>query len=192
MSIFKITRFTIFIYQDHVCRTEGINLARDLDKRAAQAWVGHPYFDVVDNSSDFEAKVCRMIQVIIEGTKICDDDEGKGDMVDQEMRKMFGDVVVDKVFQDKSNKLATMSVSRSSSSSSSSSSGYCCSFENSTNIVSDDEALSSSNLSWSHSSSELSTLSLLDDSDYGGMTKSYSVTYSANTNNSYNDDDDST
>ena len=28
-----------------------------------QAWVGHPYFDVVDNSSDFEDKIMRMINV---------------------------------------------------------------------------------------------------------------------------------
>ncbi|CAL8084431.1 unnamed protein product [Orchesella dallaii] len=50
--------------EDHICRTEGIALARELDKKAAQAWVGHPYFDVVDNSSDFESKVCRMIQCV--------------------------------------------------------------------------------------------------------------------------------
>lgn len=72
---------------DHSCRSEGIELARQLDQKAAQAWVGHPYFDVVDNSSkiiivtnlsmnkkyrvtlfliiaDFETKVCRMIQCV--------------------------------------------------------------------------------------------------------------------------------
>jgi len=40
-------------------------LARQLDQKAAQSWVGHPYFDVVDNSTDFETKLCRMIQVIL-------------------------------------------------------------------------------------------------------------------------------
>ena len=49
--------------QDHASRSEGLDLARELDHKAAQAWVGHPYFDVVDNSTDFETKVCRMIQV---------------------------------------------------------------------------------------------------------------------------------
>ena len=29
-----------------------------------QAWVGHPYFDVVDNSSDFETKIRRVIEVV--------------------------------------------------------------------------------------------------------------------------------
>ena len=28
-----------------------------------QAWVGHPYFDVVDNSTGFEGKIARMISV---------------------------------------------------------------------------------------------------------------------------------
>lgn len=49
--------------QGHACRSEDLEMARELDQKAAQAWVGHPYFDVVDNSTDFEAKVCRMIQV---------------------------------------------------------------------------------------------------------------------------------
>ena len=28
-----------------------------------QAWVGHPYYDVIDNSTDFETKVVRMMNV---------------------------------------------------------------------------------------------------------------------------------
>lgn len=36
-------------------------LAKELDYKAAAAWVGHPYFDVIDNSSDFEGKIRRMI-----------------------------------------------------------------------------------------------------------------------------------
>ncbi|XP_075219915.1 TRPL translocation defect 14 isoform X2 [Lycorma delicatula] len=47
--------------EDHACRSEGVVLARELDYNAAAAWVGHPYFDVVDNSTDFEIKICRMI-----------------------------------------------------------------------------------------------------------------------------------
>ena len=30
-----------------------------------QAWVGHPYFDVIDNSTDFDRKVMRMVAVRI-------------------------------------------------------------------------------------------------------------------------------
>jgi len=51
------------MFQDHACRSEGMELARELDQNAAAAWVGHPYFDVIDNSSDFETKICRMISV---------------------------------------------------------------------------------------------------------------------------------
>jgi hypothetical protein len=40
-----------------------MELARELDQNAAAAWVGHPYFDVIDNSTDFEIKICRMISV---------------------------------------------------------------------------------------------------------------------------------
>jgi len=98
--------------EDHICRTEGIALARELDKKAAQAWVGHPYFDVVDNSSDFEAKVCRMIQVIIERIRLSYT-FGDDDVVDKGLRKMFGNDVVNRAH----NQFKTY-VSRSSSSSS--------------------------------------------------------------------------
>jgi len=46
---------------DHIVRHEDIGLARKLDDCSSQAWVGHPYFDVIDNSTDFEAKIVRMI-----------------------------------------------------------------------------------------------------------------------------------
>jgi len=47
--------------EDHLVRHEDIGLARKLDNCSSQAWVGHPYFDVIDNSTDFEAKIVRMI-----------------------------------------------------------------------------------------------------------------------------------
>jgi hypothetical protein len=53
-----------YTLEDHAARSEGLDLARMLDKKAAQAWVGHPYFDVVDNSTDFETKIYRMIGVV--------------------------------------------------------------------------------------------------------------------------------
>lgn len=49
------------VLQDHSCRSEGVELARELDSNAAASWVGHPYFDVIDNSTDFEGKIRRMI-----------------------------------------------------------------------------------------------------------------------------------
>ncbi|XP_055601648.1 TRPL translocation defect protein 14 isoform X2 [Uranotaenia lowii] len=50
--------------EDHVCRSEGVGLARELDYKSAAAWIGHPYFDVIDNSTDFESKVNRMIECV--------------------------------------------------------------------------------------------------------------------------------
>lgn len=50
--------------EDHNCRSEGVELARELDTKAAAAWVGHPYFDVIDNSTDFEGKIRRLIVAV--------------------------------------------------------------------------------------------------------------------------------
>lgn len=47
-----------------VSRTEGLEQARDRDTGAAQAWVGHPYVDVIDNSSDFESKIRTLISKV--------------------------------------------------------------------------------------------------------------------------------
>ncbi|XP_055374663.1 TRPL translocation defect protein 14 isoform X2 [Condylostylus longicornis] len=53
-----------YTIEDHACRSEGVDLARELDYKSAAAWVGHPYFDVIDNSSDFETKMNRMIESV--------------------------------------------------------------------------------------------------------------------------------
>ncbi|KAF7495526.2 hypothetical protein SSS_06237 [Sarcoptes scabiei] len=45
-------------------RTEGLDLARELDRKTMQAWVGHPYMDVIDNSTDFDTKMRRMIAAL--------------------------------------------------------------------------------------------------------------------------------
>lgn len=45
-------------------RSEGLALARELDGKAATAWVGHPYYYTVDNSTDFEKKILRVIALI--------------------------------------------------------------------------------------------------------------------------------
>lgn len=50
--------------EEHACRSEGVGMARELDYKAAAAWVGHPYFDVIDNSTDFETKMNRMIESV--------------------------------------------------------------------------------------------------------------------------------
>lgn len=59
-----------FHFQEHSCRSEGVDHARDLDYKAAAAWIGHPYFDVIDNSTDFETKVNRMIECVCQKLSI--------------------------------------------------------------------------------------------------------------------------
>jgi len=50
--------------ENHQSRSEGLDLARERDTRAAEAWVGHPYVDVIDNSSDFESKIKHLIKLV--------------------------------------------------------------------------------------------------------------------------------
>ncbi|XP_075589280.1 TRPL translocation defect 14 isoform X3 [Dermatophagoides farinae] len=45
-------------------RTEGLELARELDRKTMEAWVGHPYMDVIDNSTDFDTKMRRLISAL--------------------------------------------------------------------------------------------------------------------------------
>ncbi|XP_013382936.1 TRPL translocation defect protein 14 isoform X2 [Lingula anatina] len=53
-----------FYSTEHAVRYESPDVARNLDDMASQAWVGHPYYDVIDNSTDFEAKLIRMISTV--------------------------------------------------------------------------------------------------------------------------------
>ena len=50
---------------DHSARFEGLELARERDKRAMEAWEEHPYVDVVDNRADFENKLRRLVDVVV-------------------------------------------------------------------------------------------------------------------------------
>lgn len=45
-------------------RTETAEEARDLDDRLIAAWTGHPHLRVIDNSTDFEDKIHRLIAEI--------------------------------------------------------------------------------------------------------------------------------
>jgi len=57
-----------YTVQDHNCRSENLELAQALDDRAAEAWIGHPYFDVIDNSTEFDTKLRRMISAVCQRT----------------------------------------------------------------------------------------------------------------------------
>lgn len=51
-----------YTIENHATRSEGLEAARFRDTRAAEAWVGHPYVDIIDNSSDFENKINQLIK----------------------------------------------------------------------------------------------------------------------------------
>lgn len=45
-------------------RTEGLELARIRDEAAGEAWIGHPYLEIIDNSTDFDTKLKRLIATV--------------------------------------------------------------------------------------------------------------------------------
>ena len=45
-------------------RTEGLELARELDKKVIQAWSEHPHLRVINNHENFDTKINRVIQDI--------------------------------------------------------------------------------------------------------------------------------
>jgi len=51
--------------EDHAARFEGIELARERDNRAMEAWRDHPYVDIIDNRSDFDSKINRLIDLVV-------------------------------------------------------------------------------------------------------------------------------
>jgi len=51
--------------EEHSARFEGLELARERDNRAMEAWGEHPYVDVVDNRADFETKLKHLIDVVV-------------------------------------------------------------------------------------------------------------------------------
>ncbi len=46
---------------NNAARTEGVKQAVELDDKLISAWTGHPHFRVIDNSSDFDDKMKRLI-----------------------------------------------------------------------------------------------------------------------------------
>lgn len=50
--------------EHHTTRLESCEEARERDRLASEAWNGHPYVDIIDNSSDFETKINRLISAV--------------------------------------------------------------------------------------------------------------------------------
>ena len=72
-----------YTVENHSCRTENFQVARLLDDRAAEAWVGHPYLDVIDNTTDFDTKMSRIISAVCQRMNI-----DTGDRLETDARKV--------------------------------------------------------------------------------------------------------
>lgn len=53
-----------FYNKDNPTRTEGIFLARMRDRATGKAWLGHPSLETIDNSTDFDTKLLRLISCV--------------------------------------------------------------------------------------------------------------------------------
>jgi len=51
--------------EDHAARFEGLELARERDRKAMEAWSEHPYVDIVDNKSDFDSKLNHLVDLVV-------------------------------------------------------------------------------------------------------------------------------
>jgi len=54
----------LYTCENNEARDENAEEAREADKRTLNAWVGHPHLRVVDNSSDFDGKIARLMSEI--------------------------------------------------------------------------------------------------------------------------------
>jgi len=46
---------------NNAARSETLEQARELDSKIIKAWTGHPYFRIIDNSTDFNTKINRLL-----------------------------------------------------------------------------------------------------------------------------------
>ena len=53
-----------YTLENNKARTEGIEEAKKADDKIISAWTGHPHFRVIDNSTEFEGKLERLIKEI--------------------------------------------------------------------------------------------------------------------------------
>eukprot|EP00834_Sanchytrium_tribonematis_P003621 NODE_146_length_15710_cov_0.617385.p1 type:complete len:369 gc:universal NODE_146_length_15710_cov_0.617385:12788-13894(+) len=59
-------------------RTEGIELAKELDEKIRNAWIGHPYLSIIDNSTGFDEKCNRVVQAVLKRIGLVDKRFGSG------------------------------------------------------------------------------------------------------------------
>lgn len=54
----------VYTLANNVARTESIEEAQKLDDKIISAWTGHPHFKIIDNSTEFEEKLERLLKEI--------------------------------------------------------------------------------------------------------------------------------
>lgn len=54
----------VYTLANNIARTESIEEAQALDNRIISAWTGHPHFRIIDNSTEFEEKLERLLKEI--------------------------------------------------------------------------------------------------------------------------------
>ena len=54
----------VYTLANNVARTESVEDAKKLDDKIISAWTGHPHFRIIDNSTDFEEKLERLLKEI--------------------------------------------------------------------------------------------------------------------------------
>ena len=54
----------VYTLANNVARTESIEEAQKLDDKIISAWTGHPHFRIIDNSTEFEEKLERLLKEI--------------------------------------------------------------------------------------------------------------------------------
>ena len=54
----------VYTLANNAARTETVEQARALDDKIISAWTGHPHFRIIDNSTDFEEKLERLLKEI--------------------------------------------------------------------------------------------------------------------------------
>lgn len=53
-----------YTLENNAARTEGLDLARELDNKILKAWTGHPRLHIVENNVDFDVKIRCVLQHI--------------------------------------------------------------------------------------------------------------------------------
>ena len=55
---------SVYTCNNNIARRESITEARELDDKIISSWTGHPHFRIIDNSTEFEQKLERLLEEI--------------------------------------------------------------------------------------------------------------------------------